>query len=111
MDKFDQSEKIFTNYAKWGVNAVCLQGGLKQLGYVGKKWGAVGDGTHLMTRYGDQAVPPPLPATATAAQIAARKKSLGVVFRNWHPGPLGFQVVADGLLYYYTAAMLRALDR
>lgn len=44
MDKFDQSEKIFTNYAKWGVNAVCLQGGLKQLGYVGKKWGAVGDG-------------------------------------------------------------------
>ena len=68
-------------------------------------------GKHQMTRYGDQAVPPPLPATATAAQIAARKKSLGVVFRNWHPGPLGFQVVADGLLYYYTAAMLRALDR
>lgn len=42
--------------------------------------------------------------------IAARKKSLGVVFRNWHPGPLGFQVVSDTMFYYYSAAMLRALE-
>jgi len=35
---------------------------------------------------------------------------LGVVFRNWHPGPLLFQTTADALAYRYTAAMLLALD-
>ena len=34
---------------------------------------------YLPTRYGENEVSP-------------RKDSLGVVFRNWHPGPLGFQV-------------------
>ena len=31
------------------------------------------------------------------------------VFRNWHPGPLGFQVVSDAIAYYYLKAMLKAL--
>ena len=28
---------------------------------------------------------------------AERRDSLGVVWRNWHPGPLLFQTVADSL--------------
>ena len=31
------------------------------------------------------------------------------VFRNWHPGPLGFQVVSDAIAYYYLNAVLNAL--
>jgi hypothetical protein len=108
--KFDNSGAIFDKYAEWGINAICLQTGIKKKGYAGKKWGAVGDGIHQTTRYGEEAVPKPLPAGASASVIAARKKSLGVVFRNWHPGPLGFQVVSDTMFYYYSAAMLRALE-
>ena len=103
------TKNLFDAYAKWGLNVVCLQSGLKTTKYVGKKWGAVGDGLHSTTRYGDLAVPPPLPASASKADIAARRKSLGVVFRNWHPGPLGFQAVADAIAYYYHLAIARAL--
>lgn len=39
-----------------------------------------------------------------------RKESLGVVMRNWHPGPLAFQFTADTFSYVYTRAMLKALD-
>jgi hypothetical protein len=44
-------------------------------------WGGVGDGLHTTTRYGK------------TDEGGAREKSLGVVWRNWHPGPLGFQLV------------------
>ena len=50
LSKFDTSGKIFDNYAEWGVNAICLQTGIKTKGYAGKKWGAVGDGLHQTTR-------------------------------------------------------------
>jgi hypothetical protein len=109
MNKFDSSGKIFDAYAAWGVQGICLESGIKTIGYPGKKWGAIGDGKHTTTRYGEDAVPPPLPSDAKPAVIAARKKSLGVLFRNWHPGPLGFQVVSDAMFYYYSAAMLRAV--
>ena len=36
--------------------------------------------------------------------------SLGVMYRNWHPGPLGFQVAADAFAFYYTHALLRAVE-
>ena len=39
-----------------------------------------------------------------------RRNSLGVVFRNWHPGPLGFQVVSDSFGWWYGHSLLRALD-
>jgi hypothetical protein len=63
-------------YAKWGANSLTLDSGLLANGvYKGKVWGAIGDGMHTTTRYG-------------ANESEARQKSLGVVFRNWHPGPL-----------------------
>lgn len=93
----DDSGRLFQLYGKFGVNMLCLQNGITRFaGYAGKKWGAVGDGMHETTRYGESETP-------------ARRRSLGVTFRNWHPGPLGFQVVSDAFSYYYVNAMLRAI--
>ena len=45
-----------------------------------------GIGMHVTTRYGEHDIPEPLGSDASAAEIEARRKSLGVLFRNWHPG-------------------------
>ena len=58
--KVDGAENgLLQKYAKWGINGVCLQAGLithegdesqcYPKCYEGKKWGAVGDGTHSST--------------------------------------------------------------
>lgn len=62
-------------------------------------WKFVGDGYHNTTRYG-QLLPDDDP----------RKESLGTVFRNWHPGPLGFEIAADAFAYVYATGVLMALD-
>lgn len=83
-----QPDDLFDAYSKFGFNALYLQRGLaKHLGYK-KSWGTVGDGLHNATRYGGD----------------------GVVFRNWHPGPLGFQVIADALAKVYAEALLAAVS-
>jgi len=61
-------------------------------------WGYSGDGYHNVTRYGE------------LEKDEARKTSLGVVMRNWHPGPMGFQLTSDAYTYVYTHALLKALD-
>mmetsp|Transcript_4852 Transcript_4852/g.8262 ORF Transcript_4852/g.8262 Transcript_4852/m.8262 type:complete len:635 (-) Transcript_4852:146-2050(-) len=97
-------------YAKYGYNAFYMRSGYAKGGYdyttafkehevnhfVG---GHVGDGYHNVTRYGENEEDP------------NRKASLGVVMRNWHPGPLAFQFVADTFSYLYAKSMLEALDR
>jgi hypothetical protein len=61
-------------------------------------WGEVGDGVgHTTTRYGE-------------TENDARKKSLGVFYRNWHPGPMGFQVVADAIAWRLAVAGMDAAD-
>ena len=105
---------FWERYAPFGANIVCLQTGMKLDGrWGGKEWGHVGNGRHSTTRYGEpsSSYMTDLVARVGAAAGAARTDSLGVVFRNWHPGPLGFQMVADGFAYYYAAALLRALDK
>ena len=57
----------------------------------------VGDGMHNTTRYGIN-------------ETKSRKDSLGVMMRNWHPGPLYFQFIADTYSYIYSRAILVALD-
>ena len=80
-------DRLYSAYQSFGYNAVYLQRGLaKHLGYA-KRWGAVGDGLHNKTRDGGD----------------------GVVFRNWHPGPLGFQVVADAFALVYAQALRMAM--
>mmetsp|Transcript_30215 Transcript_30215/g.59133 ORF Transcript_30215/g.59133 Transcript_30215/m.59133 type:complete len:648 (-) Transcript_30215:247-2190(-) len=102
----DTTGKLFNMYSKFGFNTVCLQAGIIQNGYTGKEWGAVGDGMHTITRYGESGED-----VFGAPLSEERKKSLGVVFRNWHPGPLGFQVVSDAFSYLYLDAMETALTQ
>ena len=95
-------KSMFNAYAKYGANSFCLQTGLTMSGkWGGKVWKEIGNGLHQTTRYAPQ---------GNDKASKARRNSLGVVFRNWHPGPLGFQVVADTYAYYYAHAMLKAID-
>jgi len=96
-DALHGTPTMVPKYGKFGFNTLCTMSGVDAHGYPGLKWGEIGDGKHNTTRYGETESP-------------ERKNSLGVFFRNWHPGPLGFQVTADAFAYYYTEAMLRALD-
>jgi len=96
-------------YAKYGYNAFYMKSGFAKGGYnyttAFKESGInhfeanhIGDGYHNVTRYGEDEEDP------------NRKSSLGVVMRNWHPGPLAFQLVADTFSYLYSKAMLEALE-
>ena len=91
--------QLLDRYSPFGVNILCMTRGIEGVGYPGKEWGVVGDSLHDTTRYGEI-----LPIDS------ARRRSLGVVFRNWHPGPLLFQTTADALAYKYLKAWLLALD-
>ncbi len=91
---------LLDTYGRYGADVLCMQRGLRAAGYPGKKWREVGDGLHETTRYGD------LPGVDSE-----RRRSLGVVFRNWHPGPLLFQTTADAIAYKLSDALLVALDR
>ena len=53
---------------------------------------------HNTTRYGE-------------AEKSPRKESLGVIYRNWHPGPLGFQLLADSMTMLYTKAVLEGIEQ
>jgi hypothetical protein len=97
-------------YAIYGYNAFCIQTGLyfgghdydtemEEGGINRFGWQYRGDGYHNTTRYGED-----LPVDDP------RRGSLGTVFRNWHPGPLGFQIASDAFAYVYTRGLLRALD-
>lgn len=98
-------------YSKYGFNAFYMRTGFDNGGhdYDSEKnakdnpfdrfsWGFVGDGYHNITRYGEK------------EDDEARKNSLGVVMRNWHPGPLSFQLTSDAFTYVYTIAILEALN-
>lgn len=39
-----------------------------------------------------------------------REGAPGVLYYNWHPGPLGFQILADHWAYRYTGALASALE-
>jgi hypothetical protein len=92
--------QLVETYAPFGVDVLCMERGIRARGYPGKKWGVVGDTLHETTREGE------MPGISQE-----RRQSLGVVYRNWHPGPLLFQTTADALAYRYTTALLRALDQ
>jgi len=101
------------HYAIFGYNAFCIQTGLHfgkydyngdvELGINRFGWKHRGDGYHNTTRYGE------LLDDDDPFQHA-RKESLGTVYRNWHPGPLGFQIASDAFAYVYTTAILKALE-
>ncbi len=96
----DLDRELLDLYAPFGADFLCMERGIRSRGYPGKEWGVVGDTLHTTTREGEK------PGVSKE-----RRDSLGVVFRNWHPGPLLFQTTADALAYRYSAALLRALDQ
>lgn len=85
-------------YAKFGMQYVTVKPTLQKYYDWKFKWGQVGFGKHTTTRYGEKETD------------VDRKNSLGVAYRNWHPGPLGFQVVSDAFAFQYLDAMIMALD-
>lgn len=102
-----KEEELADYYAKLGYNTFYMRtshtlGGYPYEGreedYIIYDYGHVGDGYHNVTRYGREETD------------ADRKDSLGVVMRNWHPGPLGFELSADAFSYVYSKAILEALD-
>jgi hypothetical protein len=103
------SEKEMQSYyAKYGYNAFYMRYAYREGGYDYDTemkngidrfgWGFVGDGYHNTTRYGE------------LEEDEGRRESLGVVMRNWHPGPIGFQLIADAFSIVYSKAILIALD-
>ena len=96
-------------YAMFGYSAFCIETGLyfgghdydaeNEAGLNRFGWQVKGDGYHNTTRYGEE-LPDGDP----------RRESLGTVYRNWHPGPLGFQVASDAFAYVYTLGLMKALD-
>lgn len=96
-------------YASYAYNAFCIQTGLYFGGHDYDTeaanginrfgWQHQGDGYHNTTRYGEE-LPDDDP----------RKVSLGAVYRNWHPGPLGFQIASDAFAYVYVSGLILALD-
>lgn len=97
-------------YASFGYNAYCIQTGLYSGGHDYDTemehdginrfgWQYHGDGYHNTTRYGEE-----------LNDDDPRKASLGTVYRNWHPGPLGFQIAADAFAYLYTMGLMKALE-
>mgnify|MGYP006137192041 CR=1 FL=1 len=93
-------DTLLRKYGAYGFNKLYMQRGLKLHvpSYPGQKWARVGDGVHMTTRYGE------------LITDTVRRDSLGVEFRNWHPGPLLFQTVSDALSLQYSKAILTALD-
>lgn len=66
---------------------------------VGKIWGFVGDGIHRWTRLAD-AFP----------EDSCRRKSTGILWRNWHGGPMLYQRISDALGWTYVKALKVALQ-
>eukprot|EP00924_Labyrinthula_sp_SR-Ha-C_P014982 maker-scaffold_9-snap-gene-4.6-mRNA-1 protein AED:0.02 eAED:0.02 QI:148/1/1/1/0.75/0.6/5/29/580 len=98
-EKKKYNDALFKKYHGFGYSAICLESLLFSNGkFKGKEWGKVGDGRHDVTRYGEQ-------------ETGDRRESLGVVFRNWHPGPLGFQSVSDAFAWLHLDALEIALKK
>ena len=78
-------------YGKFGINGLALANALAKTGKSPGEdaWGKVGDGMHDSTRYGGD----------------------GVLWRNWHPGPLGHQLFADLLGVLMVEALADAISR
>jgi len=102
----DSSHEKFANvYADLGYHAMGVGLGLPP-GVPGAganqsfKWGFIGDGyKHTMTRSAEK-----------FPKEHCRRKSTGALWRNWHGGPLLYQLIADSLGWTYVSALKEALE-
>ncbi len=92
-------EQFWKQYGENGFQSYCFAQALEAGGHWnGHENGHVGDGLHSFTRY-------------AADYDAKRKSSTGVVYRNWHPGPLGFQMASDLMAYDILLGMQLAIRK
>jgi hypothetical protein len=104
-----ESERyIHRNYSNFGVNSIAMFAGP---GHDNAKWGNIGDGAHNTTRYGAAKKGPGFNIELGQKGWKVRQTSLGVTARNWHPGPLVFEQVSDAIVWHYTDAIMRALQK
>jgi len=71
-----KNSKLLREYSAHGSDVLCLEDALQTVmgeAYAGQAWGLEGDGMHS----------------------TARQSPSGLVWRNWLPGPLGHQFLAD----------------
>jgi len=71
-----KNARLLNGFSQKGSDVLCLEEALQTVfgdKYKGQSWGLVGDGMHKTTRGSEN----------------------GVVWRNWAPGPLGHQFIAD----------------
>jgi hypothetical protein len=94
-----RERELLDGYAPFGVDILCMTRGLAEVGYERREWGEMGHPLHETTRDGMQ-----------AGTSEARRQSLSVMYRNWHPGPLLFQTTADALAWRYGEALLLAVQ-
>jgi hypothetical protein len=65
------------------------------------KWKYVGDGhNHRMSRLADK-----------FPQGHCRRNSTGELWRNWHGGPMLYQLISDALSWTYVSALKKALEQ
>lgn len=90
-------DEPFARYRQWGHNGVCLESGLESGGeFHGREWGHVGDGYHPIVRDGENET------------VQELRDEMGIVYKNWHPGALGHQFVADMFAYAYAGYIIDA---
>jgi len=95
----DDKELLETYTPLSGANILYMQGGLQLYGYTkDHNEGTNGDKIHDNVRYAE-------------TQEEFRRQKLGVVYRNWHPGPLQFQTLSDTLAFHMSYAILEAIKR
>lgn len=87
---------LLRDYGGLGSDVLCLHNALGNvLGksvYLGNAWGQQGDGLHLNTR-----------DSATASMASSK-----ILWRNWLPGPLGHQFIADAVSHLLLRALVLA---
>jgi hypothetical protein len=100
---YPSHEQFFQRYGHLGYHALAgtmsTPAGVPSLSAKSEtKFGFVGDGWHKVTRVGDKF---PLGS--------CRRQSTSVLWRNWHGGPLLYQLMADAMGWTYVKALKEAL--
>jgi len=100
----ESHESLYNTYSRFGYHAMAATAsnppGVPTKESPQKdKWGFLGDGKHEWTRLADG-----FPAGS------CRRKSTGILWRNWHGGPMLYQRISDALGWTYVKALKAALE-
>jgi hypothetical protein len=94
-NKSPNSKFLLDNNQQHGV--LCLNTILDNLSLQKRGWGAISNPPFDYTRIHN-------------SQKSSKTNKDGILYRNWRPGPLGHQIVADTFVMLHLKAMKRALE-